>query len=347
MKAFLLQRLTGSEAAAHDLLLDGMQRLGLPLPGPPPDPALRLDPRDDVQDAARKVLARQAAALRAQRRGAVLALDPEFVHQLRVAARRARSALRLFEPWLDPAAPRLRKELGELGRGLGRLRDLDVLLVALRSDLAAVGAAPEAKEKVLSAFETRRRAAHEDAVRHLTSPSFERMVAALETMKGGGGGGPAPVMAETSRVLETAAKKVRRRARRSPADMSEEDRHRLRIAVKRLRYAAESLADLEDEPTLEAVRRLVRCQDVLGDARDATTAAEAYRGLARLRCADPRPDAEELLVLGALVQKQHKKKSSLLRKFEKLWAKLPRHVKDLERGIAALERSAVPRRWVR
>src|SRR5207302_1678118 len=65
--------------------------------------------------------------------------EPEALHKQRVAVRRLRALLRSAEPMLDPVwANQLREELGWLGRSLGKVRDLDVLLVHLREEVRAL-----------------------------------------------------------------------------------------------------------------------------------------------------------------------------------------------------------------
>ncbi len=61
-----------------------------------------------------------------------LDLDPEGVHQMRVATRRLRADLRTFRPVLDREwSEPLRDELRWLGRSLGAVRDADVMLASL------------------------------------------------------------------------------------------------------------------------------------------------------------------------------------------------------------------------
>jgi exopolyphosphatase / guanosine-5'-triphosphate,3'-diphosphate pyrophosphatase len=58
--------------------------------------------------------------------------DPEYVHQLRVATRRATAALNAFKPWLDESILRkLRKRLRRIRRVAGEARDLDIFASAL------------------------------------------------------------------------------------------------------------------------------------------------------------------------------------------------------------------------
>ncbi|MGF1491253.1 MAG: CHAD domain-containing protein [Microcoleaceae cyanobacterium] len=58
--------------------------------------------------------------------------DPEELHQMRVGMRRLRSAITGFSPVLNLPKSIADKRIGKVGRRLGKLRDLDVLLAVLR-----------------------------------------------------------------------------------------------------------------------------------------------------------------------------------------------------------------------
>ena len=67
--------------------------------------------------------------------------DPEDLHQMRVSVRRMRASLKAARPLLDATwADDLRAELGWLGSALGPVRDLDVLLLRLRGEIATLPA---------------------------------------------------------------------------------------------------------------------------------------------------------------------------------------------------------------
>ncbi len=59
--------------------------------------------------------------------------DPEELHQMRVGIRRLRSALNGFSPVLNSPESVTDQQVGKVGRRLGQLRDLDVLLEALQT----------------------------------------------------------------------------------------------------------------------------------------------------------------------------------------------------------------------
>src|SRR5260370_23411040 len=125
----------------------------------------------------------QVDAIDAHEAGARTGRDPEDVHQVRVAVRRARAILRASRPLFDPRwVEGLRRELKWLGTVLGGGGDLDVLHAYLRSQLEALPA-PERRAgrpyllRPLDADRVRARTALRAA---LASPRYARLLARLQ-----------------------------------------------------------------------------------------------------------------------------------------------------------------------
>ncbi len=263
--------------------------------------------------------AAQLAALHTHDPGAHMGDDPEDVHQLRVATRRARAYLRVAGPLLDPAwSEPLREELGWLGRSLGPARDLDVLLDHLRSDAAALGEADESGvAPLLAKLETQRERLQADVLASLSSDRYRELLDALE----GASRTPHAVAVDDPPSLEqlavAEARKLRKRARRIEPDSGDEVLHVVRIRAKRMRYAAELLGE----------KGIVACakgvQDVLGEHQDAVVAEERLRALAR----GARGTAG--LAAGRLVERQHERRRAARAGFPKAWRRLERELESL------------------
>ena len=92
-----------------------------------------MTPTADLAEAGRGVLRKHWLKLLKTEDG-VRRGDMEAVHDMRVATRRLRSALRDFMPLMDKRpSKRVRKELKRLADALGAVRDQDVALVALEA----------------------------------------------------------------------------------------------------------------------------------------------------------------------------------------------------------------------
>mgnify|MGYP005838294213 CR=1 FL=1 len=200
---------------------------------------------------------------------------PEGPHQLRVALRRLRVALRVFRPILLPEDARaLAERARDLGRLVSPLRDADVLvgdllLPAARTldpDLAAA----------LSAWHAATRAAVR--ARLLESGATGLAIRLLRLAALGGWQRPgararlaAPFEAVIAPGLDRLWKTVRHRGSRL-AELDPEERHELRKDLKKLRYAMEYASeDAGARPFLSALKRL---QEDLGAMNDLAVLAQ-------------------------------------------------------------------------
>ena len=208
--------------------------------------------------------------------GALNSDDPEYIHQMRVAARRLRAALRLFAKVLpEHFAEPLRAPLAALMRQLGRARDLDVLLAEIANPVLAALPNEPRLPALASDITNRRYMARAQAIAMLAAPGYGRMLlTALEALHA------RPLAAQEDIPLQSFAagrmnhlrKKVRRLAAAAQID-EPVSLHALRIGVKRLRYALEFFAPLAPEGALDRMlRRLAALQGTLGQLNDLSSA---------------------------------------------------------------------------
>ena len=190
--------------------------------------------------------------------GVLASDDPEYLHQLRVALRRLRATLSAFRA-LEPKVQGLKRRLRSFSRPLGAARDWDVFVASLPkgSALAARARVRQRKTRIaaravvagaafndflLYGFEWVERARWQSS----SPPMAEFAAAALERLHG------------------KAVKLGERIDWQAPRE-----RHALRIRVKRLRYACDSLAACfaaaAVQPYLAALEAL---QDNLGELND-------------------------------------------------------------------------------
>lgn len=254
-------------------------------------PRIELPETASVEEAFVAVLAASLGQVIANLEPAHDGGDPEGVHQLRVGLRRTRAALALFRDALPGERSRgFEKELRWLAGELGPARDLDVFVTETLGPLEGrLSARPHAKRL-------------HDAARELREEAYARARAALDAPRcaalclalGGwlttrGWRGEASdeqraLLAEPARergreLLERLFEKARRRGRRL-AQRSDAERHRLRIALKKLRYGCEFLGSLYGEAQVErSARRLSRLQDVLGSLNDVATTERLLRSI--------------------------------------------------------------------
>ena len=238
---------------------------------------------------------------------------PEGLHQMRVALRRLRVALRLAHEMLDDAdAPVLDAEWGAAIGVMGTARDLDVILTRIGK-----GPVTETGGDVRRALAEERVQAYASVMRLIQSASFQHLlVGTVHWAEHLGGPKPddLPLRQAARALLKNWRRKLRRKSKHL-ADLSPVARHRIRIGLKRLRYATEFFTSLSREParkTLDRLRldRLAEAQEHLGDLNDLDVGASLG---ARLN-GDPLHRAAILEALEAVARDQHRNVPKLLEK---------------------------------
>ena len=233
--------------------------------------------------AARQVIAAGLAQLQANEEGLLEATDPEFVHQARIALRRLRAALRMFRDALGAERARAwRDELGDIARALGRSRDWDVFATqTLPAVLAVYGDAGLARA-LRRQVERQRGAARRQAREALRSRRYAHAILELTRWLSQAEERALPgwqLRKFASRVLRKRHDRLLNRAA-DPAALTLEERHRLRIEAKRLRYGTDALASLfEAKRITRYLDALSRLQDALGRSNDAATAMRLLQEL--------------------------------------------------------------------
>ncbi len=242
---------------------------------------ISLKKRHSVEEAMVHILRLSLNQLLANRNAAVSGKDIEGVHQARVAIRRILSALILFRKYLyGPEVEHIKAEARWLIDILGDARDIDVFINEVLAaviqgrpddkDLTALirsakKARTAAYRRVRSALSSRR---YTTAMLDLSSWIEERIWRNTVTRSKL----DAPIGPTSAKLLAKRHRKILKRGK-DFADMDSADRHTVRIALKKVRYASEFFSALYPEkrtrPYIAAMRHL---QTALGTANDIATA---------------------------------------------------------------------------
>jgi CHAD domain-containing protein len=267
----------------------------------------------------RGMLERQLREILRHDPGTRLGSDPEDLHHMRVATRRARAVLRAGGPLLDPAwSEPLREELGWLGGALGRVRDLDVLLANLEAQMGELDKEERFAAKRISQGLDQERAEARGAL--LEALESERYAALLDSLGVAAPPPPEkPSEAELSVLAKTEFKTLRMAARNLGPDTSDEDLHRVRVKAKRARYAAELAAPSVGKRAEDFVQSAKRFQDLLGEHQDAVVAEEKIRELATAARA-----TKVAFAAGRLVERERARRASARAEIPEAWSKLER-----------------------
>ena len=197
--------------------------------------------------------------------------DTDAVHDLRVAIRRCRSVAAVMEEVdPDPAWPAMRKVARKLFRGLGALRDAQVM------DEWVKKLAPETdpvRTHLQTAFESNEPSLRENALRvvdKFDQKSWKRLERALGQRSRLV---PAGSLAAECLALERfeTARDLHAKALRTEKS---KPWHAMRIGLKRFRYTVENLLPEHDAAWGDNLKRL---QDMLGEVHDLDVLAEVVR----------------------------------------------------------------------
>ena len=204
--------------------------------------------------------------------------DLEGIHELRVALRRLRAALRLFSSLL-PSHPRgdLDRQLQQLGRCVGTARDWDVFATETL-ERARQSLGPQHHGTLHRYCAARRVSAHRDVHERLTrgdtAALFDRLaafpaMADIATPRSDHQSLRRPIATLAPGLIQRLYRKTRRRGRH--LRRADNDRlHALRKSIKTLRYGIEFLAPLYDQKATSRFLKLARkAQTELGRVNDA------------------------------------------------------------------------------
>ncbi len=198
---------------------------------------------------------------------AIRARDPRGVHQVRVGLRRLQMALKSF----GAETPEL-KALGKRGRAIadafGPARELDVFAGELLKPVQAKYADHESFAAFVLALRHARGEAWDDALAEILNPDFgaflNDVAAAAEQIPRDG----RRIGKVSRKALEAHWQTAKKRGKKVRKGYDQRT-HKLRIALKKLRYAAEFFAPLYPRrKTAGYIRALKGLLDRMGEAND-------------------------------------------------------------------------------
>ncbi len=277
-------------------------------------PGAELDRRQSALSGFRAVLDDLAATIDANRPGTIDDLDPEFLHDLRVAVRRTRSILGHARHVLPGTVrDRARSEFQELGTITSPARDLDVQVLEWDDLVSTFDAETAAALDPVRDLLVRRRAeAHDVLAAELSGTScaelLDRWRAWLdEPDVDGGTQADDPLGEVVADRIERTQRRLLRDGRAIDDGSPAAALHELRKDAKKLRYLFECFASiLPAAPRKRFVTRLKRLQDVLGEHQDAGVHAAQLASIARELHASG-VEAETLVAIGRLVELQERR----------------------------------------
>lgn len=252
-----------------------------------------IEPTMSVGEVAFAVLRRQFAEVRSHEPGTRIGEGPKSLHDMRVATRRMRAAMKVFEGALPERAKWFRDEFRWVAGALGDVRDLDVQIGRLEAWRGeADDESSEFLGKIVDVLKKRWTEARGRMLEALDSARYERLESSFGEMLRRGPGAERelaqsnghspesePVTSAAPALISARYRKWSKAASRLKESSPTESFHDVRKKGKRLRYSLEFVSEVYGKKTESLIKPLKTLQDDLGDHQDAIVAAETLREL--------------------------------------------------------------------
>ncbi|MFI8995195.1 CHAD domain-containing protein [Streptomyces sp. NPDC053542] len=296
--------------------------------GEPPTETHKSSDSPTAEEIVLRYLTRQVRAL-TELDPAVRRDLPDAVHQMRVATRRLRSALRSYATVLDRAATDpLGAELKWLAAELGVDRDAEVLTARLQEALAALPKELRpgpVRTRLRTWSQAHRKGSRKHLVAVLDGARYLTLLNSLDALLTD----PPRARAATRPAAQVLPKAVERDFRLLAGHVAAalaappgHDRdlalHEARKAAKRTRYAAEAARPELGRPAKELAARMTELQELLGDHQDGVVAREALRDLA----AQAHAAGENTFAYGVLYAREEARATTREHELPTLWASI-------------------------
>jgi len=280
------------------------------------------------------ILRRLFETMEANEAGLREGLDPESLHDFRVAVRRTRCAFGQVENVLPaPVLVSFRPRFAWLGQVTGATRDMDVYLLRFcayrdslpetaRDDLEPLHhfllrQQKRERRKMLRSLDTRR---YGDLLRDWK--------AFLETGPDPAASPPGsalPVRETADARIIKAFRRVMRKGKAIDIDSPASALHELRIACKKLRYLVEFFQSLYPPGRIrKAIRDLKILQDSLGSFQDLQVQTDSLRRFAAQMADEGPVPAKTLLAMGMLIGDLHRHQGRTREEFGERFDKFSR-----------------------
>lgn len=288
-----------------------------------------LDPEARSDATAKKILLSLLDTLQANVEGTKANLDSEFLHDLRVATRRTRSAMSHIKGVFDARElTPFKKDFGWLGRITGPTRDLDVYLLQFPAYRAMLPAELQGDLDPFHRFLLKHhKQAQEALAKRLDSPHFRKLMKQWRAWLQA----PPPEWPKAPNALRPIAeladqrigklyRKVLQEGDAITSDSEPERLHELRKECKKLRYMVEFFQSLYSKPEIrQLIKVLKSLLDNLGEFQDLQVQAHTLEEFGQQMQKEGAP-ASALMAMGILVGKLLERQAQARDSFAELFA---------------------------
>ncbi|MES9961986.1 MAG: CHAD domain-containing protein [Candidatus Sedimenticola sp. 20ELBAFRAG] len=272
----------------------------------------KLDPKQRADKVAKQIHLHLLNTLETNIPGTKADLDSEFLHDLRVATRRTRSALTQIKGvFSDEDIERFKSRLAWIGSITGPTRDMDVYLLGYEEYRDSL---PEQFRKDMQPLHdflvAHQKSEHQAMVRKINSPHFRVLVKewrefleAPVPKKPTATNAAKPVINVAGRRIYRVFERLLADGRAIQPDSPPEMLHELRKDCKKLRYLLEFFQSLYPQKRVKPlIKSLKSLLDNLGEFQDLEVQADKLRTFAHQMIQEGDVPADTLLAMGMLVE---------------------------------------------
>lgn len=200
----------------------------------------------------------------------VRALDPDGIHDMRVASRRLRMALDVYRPYLPKKARKaLRNAVKRITRLLGNRRELDVMVAMLREHRNETRSLWQRfMDHAIEVLDKRRDGEAEFCQEAAALADGDTFAAAVAWVLDGVDAAGCCLNDLARKEIIAARENARLARKRWRKSSAPEDLHQVRIELKHLRYACEFHGERYGEPMAAYIKQVKEAQSVLGEWND-------------------------------------------------------------------------------
>jgi CHAD domain-containing protein len=292
---------------------------------------VKLDPAMNIGEAAKTIHSALLQSILANEEGTRQDLDSEFLHDIRVAVRRTRSALsQIKKVFPEKSVRHFGKEFSWLGGITGPKRDIDVYLLKMEDYKSVLPESVREDLKPLYEFlKGRQEEEHRRLVEVIDSERYKKLLQDWQQFLDEPISSDAPPRKAAEPVLETSSKRIWKVYGgiiekgnaiddQSPAVAL----HELRIECKRLRYLLEFFRSLYEAGKIrQLVKSLRMLQDNLGNFNDCDVQQATLKRFAQNMLEEGKGNVETLMAMGRLVERleigQQEERKHFSRRFAK------------------------------
>jgi CHAD domain-containing protein len=316
---------------------DATHRMEIPYPKPRQFIGVNLD--DTMAEAGKKVWLYYFAEMLGHEEGTLLGENVEELHDMRVATRRMRTAFDIFSPAFDPKTMKRHiKGLRTIGRVLGQVRDMDVILEnAITYQMKMKSNARLGVEPLLNNWKGTIDRQRTKLIKHLQSEAYHNFkqnfnifLQVSDNIKAHGtqNDGTNSQVRDTVPVLVYSRYAAVRAYESILPTASVSQLHALRIEFKKFRYTLEYFREILGDGANQAIDELKQLQDHLGELHDADVACQLIRNFLKDWDEEQihKPISERLNPAPIVIYLAylHAERYRLIRTYPELWRKFSR-----------------------